>query len=123
MIVLALGAVDGGLSAPFHSELGEQAAHVVLHRLLGKPQPRGRSLGMVMTLLVAEQVRGQRELIAGLVRDPQFGPCVMLGQGGVLAEALADAVFAVVPLAREEALRMVDGLATRRLFRSTIGWK
>ncbi len=69
-----------------------------------------------VTLLVAEQVRGQRELIAGLVRDPQFGPCVMLGQGGVLAEALADAVFAVVPLAREEALRMIDGLATRRLF-------
>lgn len=69
-----------------------------------------------VSLLVAEQVRGQRELIAGLVRDPQFGSCVMLGQGGVLAEALADAVFAVVPLARAEALRMIDGLATRRLF-------
>ncbi len=67
-------------------------------------------------LLVAEQVRGQRELIAGLVRDPQFGPCVMLGQGGVLAEALSDAVFAVVPLSRAEARGMVDGLATRRLF-------
>jgi len=69
-----------------------------------------------VTLLVAERVRGQRELIAGLVRDPQFGPCVMLGQGGVLAEALADAVFAVVPLTRDVALRMLDGLATRRLF-------
>lgn len=67
-------------------------------------------------LLVAEQVRGQRELIAGLVRDAQFGPCVMLGQGGILAEALSDAVFAVVPLARDEALRMIDGLATSRLF-------
>ena len=67
-------------------------------------------------LLVAEQVRGQRELIAGLVRDPQFGPCVMLGQGGVLAEALSDATFSVVPLSRAEALGMIDGLATRKLF-------
>lgn len=69
-----------------------------------------------VSLLVAEQVAGRRELIAGLVRDPQFGPCVMLGQGGVLAEALADAVFAVVPLTRNEALHLIDGLTTRRLF-------
>ena len=41
-----------------------------------------------VALLVAERVRGQRELIAGLVRDPQFGPCVMLGLGGILAEAV-----------------------------------
>lgn len=66
-------------------------------------------------LLVAERVSGQRELIAGLVRDPQFGPCVMLGLGGVLAEAVGDAVFAVAPLSRDEALGMVDGLKTRHL--------
>ena len=45
-------------------------------------------------------VRGTRELIAGLVRDPQFGPCVMLGVGGVLAEALGDVAFRLVPLDR-----------------------
>ncbi len=77
---------------------------------------RARAEDGPVELLVAEHVRGQRELIAGLVRDAQFGPCVMLGQGGVLAEALSDAVFAVVPLSRGEALRMIDGLATRRLF-------
>jgi len=47
------------------------------------------ALGMpedgAVTLLVAEMVRGRRELIAGVVRDPQFGPCVMLGIGGVFA--------------------------------------
>lgn len=77
---------------------------------------RARPEDGAVSLLVAEQVAGRRELIAGLVRDPQFGPCVLLGQGGVLAEALADGVFAVVPLARETALGMIDGLATRRLF-------
>jgi acyl-CoA synthetase (NDP forming) len=68
-----------------------------------------------VSVLVAEQVRGQRELIAGFVRDPQFGPCVMLGLGGILAEAVGDAVFAVAPLSRSEAFAMVEGLATRRL--------
>ena len=48
---------------------------------------------------------GNRELIAGLLRDPQFGPCVMLGVGGVLAEALADVVFRLVP---------IDGSTPRR---------
>ncbi|MAG34607.1 MAG: hypothetical protein CL908_27375 [Deltaproteobacteria bacterium] len=66
-------------------------------------------------LLVAERVRGQRELIAGVVRDPQFGPCVLLGLGGVLAEAVGDVVFAVAPLSRGEALAMVDGLAASHL--------
>ncbi len=69
-----------------------------------------------VALLVAEQVQGQRELIAGFVRDPQFGPCVMLGLGGVLAEAIGDVVFAVAPLTRREAFAMIEGLETRDLF-------
>ena len=68
-----------------------------------------------VAVLVAELVKGQRELIAGMIRDPQFGPCVMLGLGGILAEAVGDAVFAIAPLSRAEALAMVDGLATSHL--------
>ena len=63
-----------------------------------------------VALLVAEMVRGRRELIAGVVRDPQFGPCVMLGLGGVLAEAIGDVVFAAAPLSATEARRMIGGL-------------
>jgi acetate---CoA ligase (ADP-forming) subunit beta len=58
-------------------------------------------------LLVAEMVRGDREFVCGLMRDPQFGPCVMFGLGGVLTEALADAVFRVAPLTRSDALEML----------------
>ena len=58
-----------------------------------------------VALLVAEMVRGRRELIAGVVRDPQFGPCVMLGVGGIFAEAVGDVVFAAAPLTPAEALR------------------
>lgn len=66
-------------------------------------------------LLVAEMVRGRRELIAGLVRDPQFGPCVVLGIGGIFTEMLRDVVFAAAPLSAAEARRMIDGLRAREL--------
>jgi acetyltransferase len=66
-------------------------------------------------LLVAPMVRGNRELIAGLLRDPQFGPTVMLGVGGVLAEAVADVVFRPAPLDDVTAHEMIDALATQRL--------
>ena len=67
-------------------------------------------------LLVASMVSGRRELIAGLVRDPQFGPCVMLGLGGVLTEALGDAVFAAAPLTDRDARRLLERLQSSRLF-------
>jgi acetate---CoA ligase (ADP-forming) subunit beta len=59
-------------------------------------------------LLVAEMIRGNRELACGLIRDPHFGPCVMFGLGGILTEALADAVFRVAPLRRFDALEMLQ---------------
>jgi acetyltransferase len=66
-------------------------------------------------LLVAEMVEGRRELIAGLVRDPQFGPCVLLGLGGILTEALGDVAFAAAPLSRREAREMIHRLAASHL--------
>jgi succinyl-CoA synthetase beta subunit len=72
-------------------------------------------------LLVAPMVRGTRELIAGLYADPQFGPCVMIGVGGVLAEALADVAFRLVPLTPVDADEIIDDLATGRLLGSFRG--
>jgi len=66
-------------------------------------------------LLVAPMVRGTRELIAGLNLDPQFGMTVMLGLGGVLAEAVADVVFRLVPIDRVDAEGMIDDLSTQAL--------
>jgi acetyltransferase len=68
-----------------------------------------------VAVLVAPMIVGNRELIAGLVRDQQFGPTVMLGVGGVLAEAIADVVFRPAPLDAVTAEEMIDGLATQGL--------
>ena len=68
-----------------------------------------------VSLLVAPMISGNRELIAGIVRDPQFGANVMLGVGGVLAEAVADVVFRPVPLGALDADEMIAALAMQKL--------
>jgi acetyl-CoA synthetase (ADP-forming) len=58
-------------------------------------------------VLVQQMVKGQRELVAGLTRDPQFGPCVMFGLGGIFTEVLEDTSFRVAPLEKQDALEMI----------------
>jgi len=66
-------------------------------------------------LLVAPQVKGARELIAGVHRDDQFGPCVMVGVGGVLAEVFGDVAFRLAPLEPVDADDMLDDLRAAAL--------
>jgi acetate---CoA ligase (ADP-forming) subunit beta len=66
-------------------------------------------------VLVAPMLAGNRELIAGLSLDPQFGMTVMLGIGGVLAEAVADVSFRLVPIERVDAEEMIDELRMQPL--------
>jgi acyl-CoA synthetase (NDP forming) len=68
-----------------------------------------------VSLLVAPMIAGNREFIAGVVRDPQFGANVMIGVGGILAEAIADVVFRPVPITEADAADMIDQLRTQRL--------
>ena len=49
------------------------------------------------TVLVAEEVKADLELMVGGLRDPQFGPVVSVGLGGVAAEVLKDVVFVLAP--------------------------
>lgn len=74
-----------------------------------------------VSVLIAPMISGNRELIAGVVRDPQFGPTVMLGLGGILAEAVADVVFRPAPLDRTTADGMIDDLVTQKLLGSFRG--
>jgi len=66
-------------------------------------------------VLIQRQFPGKVELILGLVRDPQFGPCVMFGLGGVTAELFGDAVFAVTPLTRRDALGLIGRIHGQKM--------
>lgn len=66
-------------------------------------------------ILVQEMVAGNRELVAGLSRDSQFGTCVMLGFGGVMTEVIAEPVFRVAPFDENEAMDMIRDLKFRTM--------
>lgn len=92
--------------------LGDEAAvREAATELLTQARPEDGEV----TVLVAPFLRGSRELIAGIHRDPQFGPTVMLGIGGILAEALADVAFRLVPLERVDAAEMIEQLRGQAL--------
>jgi acyl-CoA synthetase (NDP forming) len=55
------------------------------------------------------------ELSLGMIRDPQFGPIVVVGAGGVLIELIDDRRAALAPFGRATACRLLDGLKIRRL--------
>lgn len=65
--------------------------------------------------LVQEQVEGGIELILGLARDPQLGPCVLLGMGGVATELFRDTAMRLVPVSRHDANTMIGELKSAPL--------
>jgi acetate---CoA ligase (ADP-forming) len=66
-------------------------------------------------VLVAAMADPGVELALGVVRDPQFGPLVMVAAGGVLVEVLGDRRFALPPVDHRQAMAMLDRLAARPL--------
>ena len=74
-------------------------------------------------LIVTEMLSGSREVIAGVVRDPQFGPCVMFGFGGILAEAIADVEFRLAPITSYDAKDLISSLKTNGLLKEFRGEK
>jgi len=74
-------------------------------------------------VLVQEMVAGQRELVVGLNRDSQFGPCVMLGIGGVMTEVFQDSVFRMAPLDMTEAEDMAEELHFKNILGAFRGQK
>ncbi|MFB6245500.1 MAG: acetate--CoA ligase family protein [Candidatus Nanohaloarchaea archaeon] len=71
-------------------------------------------------VVVQEQVEGL-EVALGVKRDPQFGPMVMVGLGGIYVEALHDVAFGIAPITEDEAERMISELESHELFEGSRG--
>ena len=65
--------------------------------------------------LIQPLVKGSREFVAGMIRDPQFGPSVMFGLGGIYTEALSDVAFRIAPLDEIQARAMLDEIKACKL--------
>jgi acetyltransferase len=83
-------------------------------RIQEKIDGRGR-------ILIQKQVSTDYELIAGFIRDNQFGPCVMFGLGGIFSELEPDVVFALSPLDRTDAQRLIHRIRGKRILKGFRG--
>jgi acyl-CoA synthetase (NDP forming) len=73
--------------------------------------------------LLEEMAPAGQEVVIGGLRDPQFGPMVMVGLGGIFVEVLADVAFRICPITRLDAEEMLDELKGAALLRGARGRK
>ena len=73
--------------------------------------------------LIQPYVEGKREWVAGMFRDPQFGPVIMFGAGGIFTEALSDVSFRLAPLAESDAEAMLNEIKAQALLNDFRGEK
>ncbi len=77
--------------------------------------------GAEKAVLVQQMIKGQRELVVGLTRDPQFGPCVMFGLGGIFTEILEDTAFRVAPIEKRDAHEMMQEIKAHKILEAIRG--
>ena len=107
------GGVKVGLNGP--SDVRD--AYELMLARIAKHQPDARLNGV----LVQEMVSEGREIIIGMTRDPQFGPMLMFGLGGIYVEVLRDVTFQLAPITSDDAMQMLMGTKTYKLLRGVRG--
>jgi acetate---CoA ligase (ADP-forming) len=85
------------------------------------PARAGVDAGEVEGVLVQKMVGGGKETIVGMHQDPQFGPLLMFGLGGIYVEALGDVTFRVHPVSDVDANEMVRSIRGIRLLEGVRG--
>ncbi|MDZ4169482.1 MAG: acetate--CoA ligase family protein [Coriobacteriia bacterium] len=88
---------------------GEEAVRTAARDLLVRTEGQGA------VLLVERMVRGAREFMVGMKRDPSYGPVVIFGIGGIFAEAHRDIALGVTPLEDRDIEGMLEGIRARVL--------
>lgn len=73
--------------------------------------------------LVEEMAPAGQEIVVGAVRDPDFGPMVMVGLGGIFVEVLADVAFRICPITKLDAEEMLDELKGAAILKGARGRK
>lgn len=102
----------GGVALDLADEAAVRRAFAAMYERVRDSHPQAEIEGVY----VQPMIEAGQEVIIGVVRDPQFGPLAMFGAGGVEVEALKDVDFALAPLTRPEAERLLAGAwAGRRL--------
>lgn len=70
---------------------------------------------------IQPMISGGIEVVSGITRDPQFGPMIMFGLGGIFVEILKDVSFRIVPLTEEDASEVIFEIRGRSLLEGARG--
>lgn len=74
-------------------------------------------------VIIQEMVKGSREMVCGIATDPQYGPMMMFGLGGVFIEVLKDVTFRIAPLTDIDASEMIKSVKSYKLLEGARGTK
>ena len=107
----------GGVQLNLRNAPALAAAFDDMMRRIQKAYPKARLDGV----LVQPMVTGGRELILGGRQDPQFGPVVLVGLGGIFVEVFGEAVMRVAPITRQDAAEMIESLRGVQILKGARG--
>lgn len=107
----------GGVRVGLGSAEEIRAAAEAMTERIGREVPQARLEGFS----VQEMISGEAEIFIGVRRDPQFGPIVLVGMGGVAVEVLKDVVVSIAPVSHGCALQMLDELRMSPLLKGARG--
>ena len=72
-------------------------------------------------VIIQEMVKGNREMVCGIATDPQYGPMMMFGLGGVFIEVMKDVTFRIAPLTDIDAMDMIKSVKAYKLLEGARG--
>lgn len=72
-------------------------------------------------VIIQEMVKGSREMVCGIATDPQYGPMMMFGLGGVFVEVMKDVTFRIAPLTDVDADEMIKSVKAYKLLQGARG--
>ncbi len=72
-------------------------------------------------VIIQEMVKGNREMVCGIATDPQYGPMMMFGLGGVFIEVMKDVTFRIAPLTDIDAEEMIKSVKAYKLLEGARG--
>jgi len=90
--------------------------------LLSKLEEKGLLDGLE-GVIIQEMVKGNREMVCGIATDPQYGPMMMFGLGGVFIEVMKDVTFRIAPLTDVDAEEMIKSVKAYKLLEGARGTK
>ncbi|NJN67932.1 MAG: CoA-binding protein [Chloroflexaceae bacterium] len=107
----------GGVRVGLADATAVRDTHELIEYRARKYSPQARIWG----ILVQEMVRKGREILVGVSRDPQFGPLVAVGMGGIYVEVLRDVALRLAPISRQEVASQIRSIRTFPLLRGVRG--